>query len=88
MKPSVRIRLRDLWQAHHIGWSVSYLLGAATLLSTVLLLAFSGWFISAAALAGGRVISGVHAEPQFIFEQSSQRFQQPTVKGRIPFLLE
>lgn len=52
MKPVLKIRLRDLWQAHKIGWSLSFLLGAATLLCMVLLLAFSGWFLSAAALAG------------------------------------
>jgi ATP-binding cassette subfamily C protein CydC len=52
MKPSAKIRLRDLYLRHKFGWSLSYLVGAATLLSTVMLLAFSGWFISAAALAG------------------------------------
>ena len=52
MKGNALIRLRDLWQAHRIGWSLSYLLGAITLVCSVLLLAFSGWFISAAALAG------------------------------------
>ncbi|OBP16809.1 hypothetical protein A5320_05405 [Rheinheimera sp. SA_1] len=52
MKPNSSIRLRDLWRAHAVGWSFSYLLGAITLVCTVLLLAFSGWFISAAALAG------------------------------------
>lgn len=52
MNPNSIIRLRDLWRAHALGWSFSYLLGAVTLVCTVLLLAFSGWFISAAALAG------------------------------------
>ena len=52
MKGNALIRLRDLWHAHRIGWSLSYLLGAITLVCSVLLLAFSGWFISAAALAG------------------------------------
>jgi len=47
-----QIRLRDLWRAHHMGWSLSYLLGAVTLICSVMLLAYSGWFISAAALAG------------------------------------
>jgi len=47
-----QIRLRDLWQSQPFGWSLSYLLGAVTLICSVLLLAFSGWFISAAALAG------------------------------------
>lgn len=52
MKLKTTLRLRDLWRAHLVGWSLSYVLGAITLLCTLLLLAFSGWFISAAALAG------------------------------------
>lgn len=52
MKLKTTLRLRDLWRAHLVGWSLSYVLGAVTLLCTLLLLAFSGWFISAAALAG------------------------------------
>ena len=52
IKGNALIRLRDLWQAHRMGWSLSYLLGAVTLISSIMLLAFSGWFISAAALAG------------------------------------
>ena len=52
IKGNALIRLRDLWRAHHMGWSLSYLLGAVTLICSVMLLAYSGWFISAAALAG------------------------------------
>jgi ATP-binding cassette subfamily C protein CydC len=58
IKGNALIRLRDLWRAHHMGWSLSYLLGAVTLICSVMLLAFSGWFISAAALAG---IAAIHA---------------------------
>ncbi|WP_348730793.1 ATP-binding cassette domain-containing protein [Rheinheimera texasensis] len=46
------IRLRDLWLSHKTGWSLSFSLGLLTLLATVALLAWSGWFISAAAAAG------------------------------------
>ena len=31
MKTTSSIRLRDLWRAHAVGWSFSYLLGAVTL---------------------------------------------------------
>lgn len=47
-----QIRLRDLWLAHKAGWSLSFSLGALTVFATVALLAWSGWFISAAAAAG------------------------------------
>ncbi len=46
------IRLRDLWLGHKAGWSLSFSLGLLTVLATVALLAWSGWFISAAAAAG------------------------------------
>lgn len=46
------IRLRDLWLNHKAGWSLSFSLGLLTVLATVALLAWSGWFISAAAAAG------------------------------------
>jgi len=46
------LQLRQLWLSHRLGWSLSFLLGAVTLIATVALLAYSGWFISAAALAG------------------------------------
>ncbi len=46
------IRLRDLWLSHKAGWSLSFSLGLLTVLATVALLAWSGWFISAAAAAG------------------------------------
>lgn len=51
MKTS-RLRLRDLWRQQLHWWSLSVLVGSLTLLASVLLLATSGWFISAAALAG------------------------------------
>ncbi|MFC0049412.1 ATP-binding cassette domain-containing protein [Rheinheimera tilapiae] len=47
-----QIRLRDLWLAHKAGWSLSFSLGVLTVFATVALLAWSGWFISAAAAAG------------------------------------
>ncbi|MDZ7871073.1 MAG: ATP-binding cassette domain-containing protein [Rheinheimera sp.] len=46
------IRLRDLWLTHKAGWSFSFGLGVLTVFATVALLAWSGWFISAAAAAG------------------------------------
>ncbi len=46
------IRLRDLWLSHKAGWSFSFSLGLLTVMATVALLAWSGWFISAAAAAG------------------------------------
>lgn len=45
-------RLRELWHVQADKWLVAWLLGAVTLLAAVALLAVSGWFISAAALAG------------------------------------
>lgn len=47
-----QVRLRDLWLAHKAGWSLSFSLGVLTVFATVALLAWSGWFISAAAAAG------------------------------------
>ncbi|ALZ75710.1 ATP-binding cassette domain-containing protein [Rheinheimera sp. F8] len=47
-----QIRLRDLWLTHKAGWSFSFSLGVLTVFATVALLAWSGWFISAAAAAG------------------------------------
>lgn len=46
------IRLRDLLLLRRGGWSLAFLLGAATLLAVIGLLAISGWFITAAAVAG------------------------------------
>ncbi|MBU2114822.1 MAG: thiol reductant ABC exporter subunit CydC, partial [Gammaproteobacteria bacterium] len=46
------IRLRSLLASRRGAWSLSLLLGFVTLLAVVSLLALSGWFISAAALAG------------------------------------
>lgn len=46
------IRLRDLLLLRRGGWSLAFLLGAATLLAVTGLLAISGWFITAAAVAG------------------------------------
>lgn len=46
------IRLRSLLASRLAGWSLAWLLGALTLWAAIGLLAVSGWFISAAALAG------------------------------------
>lgn len=46
------IRLRSLLTSRLAGWSLAWLLGALTLWAAIGLLAVSGWFISAAALAG------------------------------------
>ncbi|MGP9765073.1 thiol reductant ABC exporter subunit CydC [Halomonas sp. AOP13-D3-9] len=46
------IRLRDVLLLRRGGWSLAFLLGAATLLAVIGLLAISGWFITAAAVAG------------------------------------
>lgn len=52
MKAVALLRLRDLWRSQRALWSLSFVVGLATLAATVLLLASSGWFISAAAAAG------------------------------------
>ena len=52
MNPPKSIRLRSLMASRRGAWSLALLLGFATLLAVVTLLALSGWFISAAALAG------------------------------------
>lgn len=49
---ATRLRLRSLLAAQTGLWSLSFIVGLCTLLATVLLLASSGWFISAAAAAG------------------------------------
>lgn len=46
------IRLRTLMASRRGAWSLALLLGVLTLLGVICLLALSGWFISAAALAG------------------------------------
>ncbi|MGI5308364.1 thiol reductant ABC exporter subunit CydC [Rheinheimera sp. WS51] len=46
------IKLRTLMQSRMANWSLAVLLGFITLLAGATLLALSGWFISAAALAG------------------------------------
>lgn len=46
------IRLRTLMASRRGAWSLALLLGVLTLLAVISLLALSGWFISAAALAG------------------------------------
>lgn len=50
--PTPTIRLRDLLLLRRGGWSLAFLLGTATLLAVIGLLAISGWFITAAAVAG------------------------------------
>lgn len=49
---ATRLRLRDLLAAQTGLWSLSFSVGLCTLLATIMLLASSGWFISAAAAAG------------------------------------
>lgn len=44
--------LRELWRPQAEKWLAAWALGAVTLLAAVALLAVSGWFISAAAVAG------------------------------------
>ena len=46
------IRLRTLLRSRQGNWSLALLLGALTLFSAIGLLAVSGWFITAAAIAG------------------------------------
>lgn len=48
----VQLRLFDLLKPQRWSWRLAMLLGFITLAATVLLLAYSGWFISAAAVAG------------------------------------
>lgn len=50
--PDRSIRLRSLLQSRGKAWFLALLLGLVTLLAAATLLALSGWFISAAALAG------------------------------------
>lgn len=50
--PERSIRLRSLLQSRSKAWLLALLLGLVTLLAAATLLALSGWFISAAALAG------------------------------------
>ena len=50
--PEQPIRLRGLLRSRFGQWNLALFLGAVTLLSATGLLATSGWFISAAALAG------------------------------------
>ncbi|WP_373753194.1 amino acid ABC transporter ATP-binding/permease protein [Neisseria weixii] len=47
-----KFRLRELWRSQAEKWLAAWALGAVTLLAAVALLAVSGWFISAAAVAG------------------------------------
>jgi len=49
---AVPLRLLDLLKPQRWSWRLALLLGFITLVATVLLLAYSGWFISAAAVAG------------------------------------
>ena len=46
------IRLRNLLRSRQANWSLALLLGALTLFSAIALLATSGWFITASAIAG------------------------------------
>ena len=46
------IRLRSLLRSRQASWNLALLLGALTLFSAIALLATSGWFITAAAVAG------------------------------------
>lgn len=46
------IRLRSLLRSRRANWSLALLLGALTLFSAIALLATSGWFITASAIAG------------------------------------
>ncbi|MDR6981806.1 ATP-binding cassette subfamily C protein CydC [Rheinheimera pacifica] len=50
--PERGIRLRSLLRSRSKAWLLALLLGLITLLAAATLLALSGWFISAAALAG------------------------------------
>lgn len=50
--PEPVIRLRSVLKSRRNSWLLALLLGAITLLCAITLLALSGWFISAAALAG------------------------------------
>ncbi|NLC00952.1 MAG: thiol reductant ABC exporter subunit CydC, partial [Pseudomonas formosensis] len=48
----LRLRLSRLLHSRAAGWLLALLLGALALFSAIALLALSGWFITAAALAG------------------------------------
>lgn len=53
------VQLRNLLNSRLAGWGLAWLLGSLTLLAAIGLLALSGWFITAAALAG-LALAGVH----------------------------
>lgn len=46
------IRLRSLLRSRQASWNLALLLGALTLFAAIALLATSGWFITASAIAG------------------------------------
>lgn len=59
------LRLRDLLGGRKGMWAFSWALGALTLLATVALLAISGWFISAAAVAGITALASAYTFDYF-----------------------
>lgn len=54
------LRLRSLLGNHKGVWTLSFVLGWVTLIAVVALLAISGWFISASAMAGLLAVGGAY----------------------------
>lgn len=74
VKPSQSVvQLRTLLNSRLAGWGLAWLLGSITLLSAIGLLALSGWFITAAALAG-LVLAGGHSSLDIFVPAALIRF--------------
>lgn len=67
------IQLRTLLNSRLGGWGLAWLLGTVTLLSAIGLLAISGWFITAAALAG-LALAGAHTSLDIFVPAALIRF--------------
>lgn len=59
------IRLTDVIKARLGNWSLALLIGSLTLLAVICLLAISGWFITAAAMAGLLTVAGAYGFDYF-----------------------
>lgn len=59
------IRLTDVIKARLGNWSLALLIGSLTLLAVICLLAISGWFITAAAIAGLLTVAGAYGFDYF-----------------------
>ncbi len=67
------VQLRTLLNSRLGSWGLAWLLGIVTLLSAMGLLALSGWFITAAALAG-LALAGAHGSLDIFVPAALIRF--------------